>query len=342
MFEEALNKVRELSRSTIATENEIVPALEAYKDLKREITNAKRRLVRKREAKALTREAKLIYNRQKKLFPDKLIEAIDLAIGTNKEFDNRAYRELLYEVAKELSIYKYEFAGSGLTLRLSGSIVFESEAGTLSDWGRGITIYREETLKSKIGDEEDDYGGKATEWWLSRVYGNEALYAKTILGRKAASGRKAAFWQLLNSGTVPLSSDRPDGSYNPLDPSVPTDFVGDADRSIKREFNAEYFQEAAIWYDELQFYEKEISEVHTVVEEVSNEVKNLKVEASQNRAIFNKLGKLKKYSDEKKLAQAARKYRAGEEFETKTINIAKSSKRPVRLTVRRLEGLMEY
>lgn len=308
-------------------------------ELNRQLRNARRRLDRKVNGTAYPEKvAKQAIQSAKEQAPTILMQAIDAAILRSIEFSENVYKTMLYKVAQDESIYKFITRGTGWNINLSVQIVFESVAGTLSDYARGIIAYRE-YLKTKINDSSD--GEKATNWWLEHVYGNSSLLTKTVVGRVQRSGRPdgAPFWQILNSGGTELSSDRPDGSYNPIY-QPPTNFIGNAEGSIKTEFNLIFLPEQIKWLQEAEELRKFINSTEEERDSVSREIYKLRVEAAFNKRVFDDFGKLKKFVDSGKVADAIERYRAGEEFERVYVS-KKGAKKRVYLTVKRLEGYID-
>lgn len=344
MFNDTTKLIEATRQNLIATERGVREAKETRDELTRQLNNARRRLERKRTSESYPN--KLVQQILKDLKTGNelkitLIQAIDQAIveSGSVEWGHDVYKSALYRVADEVDIYKLITVGSGWTTRLAPKIDFAQKAGTLADYGRGITAYRQTVLKTKTGGDGSNRGLKATNWWSTRVFGT-SLMTKTLQGRLELSGREAPFWQLLNSGSVGMVSDRPDGSFNPF-PSAPTDFIGDAERSIQRLFNVRFLPEMAAWADETIKFGEEVQQLKVYRDEFSSEVEQLKVDARQNQRIMASFGKKKVYADENKIALAAKKYRAGEEFERVLVSKVGAKSR-VYLTSKIMEGLMEY
>ena len=342
MFNETIKLVEEVRKGTKLTEKYLNEAKAVRDELNRELANARKRLERKRSSEYFPQ--KLASSIIKGLKDGNQLETeLDLAIDKaitdsgSEEWGHDVYKSALYKVANNKDIYKLNTTGSGWNIRLAPRIVFEEEAGTLSDYAAGITKYRETDLKSKTGEADSDRGLKATNWWLAKVYGG-SLMTKTLKSRLSYSGRTAPFWQLLNSGSVGMASDRPDGSYNPF-PSAPTDFIGNAERAIKTLFLTSFLPEAIKWTEETIKFGEEVEALRVLRDGVSEDINKLKVDYRQNQRIYDSLGKKKRYADEDKIAKAAQKYRAGEEFERVLIS-KKGSPNKFYLTKKMLEGLI--
>jgi len=327
--------IERTSSSLNRTEQELLEFRAQRDELNRQLRNARARADRKLKSTAYPDKlAKSALQTAKKEAPNILREAIDSATYSSTEFSKEPYRKMLYSAADDESIYKLIPRGSGWSTTLTVQIIFEQSAGTLNDYARGIEEYRTETLRTKPGD-----GRKATEWWLQNVWGNPGLFSKTIKGRVKASGRKAPFWSLLNSGSVPLASDRPDGSFNPIS-QTPTGFIDRAENSIRSEFLQVILPEQLKWTQELQDLNRFIDETIKMRDRVSDNVRQLGIDKNQNERVFASFDELQKFVDSNRVDDAMRRYRAGEEFERVLVS-AKGSKRRVYLTARRLEGLID-
>jgi hypothetical protein len=219
-------------------------------------------------------------------------------------------------------------------------VVFESAAGTLSDYARGITSYRQK-LKTKVNTKAGG-GAIATRAWLKGVYERGDKLTETIYNRVILSGREAPFWQLLNSGTTALESDRADGSYNPLTPSVPTGFIDDAEDTLKSLYINTYSLHIENWRLEVQgmMQELEVAKSHLFsFFDLKNQITS---DFEQAKRVIRKLGKSKKYVDDKKVAEAIRKFRVGQEFDSTIVELTRAgAPSRTRPTVRRLQGLIE-
>ena len=336
------NTIENSSKGMSRIETELVSAMEHKDEADRQIKNARARL--KRKNTSVSYPNKLAQKLRKDLLAGNLMELelisrIDQAIETNSEFERTVYREHLYTVARNKEIYLVQLLGEGWNTFVNVQILFESVAGDLSDWARGIIAYRKE-LKVKEGDEDSDSGLKATRYWEDEVHGG-GLEVKTVNARLAHSGKEAPYWQILNSGSQPLASDRLDGTYNPI-PATPTDFIGDAERSIRVIFTAPFLTEKFEWFEEAKALEKEIQSLEAVRDGYVNDIRNLRTEVELNEAVFRALGKRNENVDRDKLTEAIRKYRAGEEFERPTIELTRAgAKKRVRVSVGIVEGLID-
>lgn len=333
-LEDAIKLVRDAGIDMLAIEDNLEKAKEARNELNREITNARRRLQRKKDGSAYpTKLANEIIKqlRQENLMVETLSTSLESALEDegDSEFNEEEYKKALYEVVKSPDIYKIILVGTGWGIKPSVNIEFYEEAGDLNDWAEAIQFYRDYILGSST--EEED-GIKATQFFEEKVYGT-ALFSRTIKGRLSAYSKgKAPFWQLLNSGSVSLPSDR--GGYNPL-PQEPTDFIGTAETRIKSLFIGLFNPERTRWLQETTEFNGELQYAITVRDGFSDDIQKLKVEMKQNQNVINSLGKRKEYIDDEKLAKAAERLRAGEEFERVDITRAGSPVR-VRPTRRQL------
>jgi hypothetical protein len=343
MAKQTTEIINETSGNLLEIERQLESARETRNELNRQLRNGRRRYESKIHGtgypdRLFGHIIKVL--QQGNELTSVLIRHIDNAIEQNIEFDLEPYKAALYSVAQDKEIYKFFRTGAGWDTRLIVQVVFEESAGGLVDWARGITAYRQ-ILKTKVGDTGGNRGAKATQFWATRVF-RHSLEIKTVNGRLSASGRKAPFWQILNNGSSPLSSDRPDGSYNPV-PSSPTDFVGRAERSIESLFLSYFLPEQERWFAEARELSDELDRVQEMRDSYTREIHDLSLRAAQNRRIYESFGVKKQYVDEHKLADAIKKARAGEEFNTATIELTKrGSPSRVRLSVKKLLGEIDY
>lgn len=333
--------IEETSNDFARLQTELESAIQTRDEYNRLLRNARERLARREETTLpddITRA--FVENMKRGEVPEAvLMRSIDAAIEVNKEFDDRTYKIYLYKVANDKSIYKYFINGSGWNTRLDFQIIFESVAGDLNDWGQGISAYREEVLQTK-GLSSEQSGERATEFFYDMVYGT-ALHGKTISGRLASTDGVAPFWRILESGTQPLSSDRP-GGYNPV-PSVPTAFVEDAEFAIEDEFRQMLNKAYNDWYEETQEIKKVIQEHEEKRDEFSQQVKDLRTDMRLNERILRSFKDKQEYIDRDILARAIRSMENDERFKTRDVNIAKAgSGLDIIITLKKLEGTIEY
>lgn len=272
---------------------------------------------------------------------------IDKATQENEEFSKAYYKTSLFQVADDPDIYRIVPYGSGWNTRVSVIIGFEEVAGTISDWAHGIVGYRDE-LGVRVGSEGSNRGLKATNYWFKRVYQNDQLAQETFDNRLSYTGRPAPFWQLLNSGSLNMPSDRKDGSFNPI-PSAPTDFIGHAEERIANHFRNVLLDEKERWEAETRTLEREIDNANELLNDIATLINNLKADENLDRFIIEELstrsksGDIKQYTDEHKLREAVKKARAGEDFNKTRIELtAKNAEgRRVRPRVQTLIRLIE-
>jgi hypothetical protein len=341
MAKQAKELILETKNDFARLQEELESAKKTRDEYNRLLTNARRRLERRENDDYPTKIA-LGYIEALKAgnIPETtLIKEIDTATETNKEFDDRTYKLYLYKVANTKDIYKFITNGSGWGTRFDVQIIFEAEAGDINDWAEGVDSYRTVVLKSK-GLNNEKAGEKASEWWYDNVYGSE-LNTKTITGRLALVTKGVApFWRILNSGTVPMGSDR-EGGYT-LVSNSPTDFVGKAERILEQEFLT-FMRDA----QEKRFQEskeiREIVEAHEAKrDQYSDEVSRLKTEMKLNEQIIKSFKDKAEYIDKDILAKAISLMDSDERIKTRQVNIAKAgSGQKLFITIKKLEGTIE-
>jgi len=339
-LEQTKNLIKETRQGYSVLERELQSAVETRNEYNRQLRNARAKLSRKENSPYPDNYAvKYIEALKKGNIPESiLIQEIDKAIGANQEFDENIYKAALYSVANTKDIYKFIKRGTGWQTHLDLQIVFEEEAGDLNDWATGIRAYREDILHSK-GLDSEQAGEKATEFWYTKVFGT-SLGTKTVAGRIEFSGRKAAFWQILNSGSpASLASDRA-GGYNPVH-SVPTDFIGHAEIRIENDFLRIFVKEFSEWDQEEKELREVIKEYEGKRDQYSVEVLEIRTEMKLNKRILDSFGAKRDFVNKDKLARAIRKNRAGEEFDSPRIDLSIAGS-GVRTTISRkkFEGLI--
>jgi hypothetical protein len=275
-----------------------------------------------------------------------LKEEIQQALETNIEFSKEYYTKALYTVADDLDIFNIKFLGSGWRTKANVVITFEEGAGSLEDWSRGVSLYRE-ALGVEV-EQGSNRGARATRYWVNTVFRNYNLSQETFKGRIDYAGRPAPFWQILNSGTpASLTSDRGDGSYNPL-PAVPTDFIGTAESRIAVMFSDILEGEHTQWKKETAFLESDLRDARLLLIDIEELIEKLKADDTLDNYIIQRLnsrsksGDIFEYADRDKILKAVQKYRAGEEFTTSTIELtAKNAAKRVRPRVSTFIRLIE-
>lgn len=273
-----------------------------------------------------------------------LIQMIDRAAKDNIEFERSAYKSALYHVANEDDIYKMITKGDGWNITVTPSIVFEEEAGDINDWAEAIESFRED-LNVKIGSGRSKKGERATAFWRDRVFGT-GLEVITINARLGYTTGAAPFWRILNNGSQPMASDRPDNSYNPI-PAGPTLFIDDAERAISNDFRGFMQTEKDRWFREIELMQEEINTAEQVLEDLDRAVKSLTPEPKKNKSFIEKILGGVSYADSKVLPQTEKDLRVGEEFRTPKpqdtdVNIIKKTGRflggLVRKAIRKVRG----
>lgn len=334
MFEDTIKSIHEARKNLLATEQGVEKARERYNKLDREITNASARLRRKQgneHISAVANRAIKSFQRGNLLQSILISEIDEAALGT--EFEDDVYLSKLYMVANSKDIYKLFVIGSGWNTHLATQIVFEEDAGRLADYARGINTYRA-SLKTKIGGSDSNRGLKATSWWLEHVHGR-SLQERTVDGRVGVSGRPAPFWQLLDAGSQPLASDRPDGSYNPF-VQPPTGFIGKAERRINKEFDDLFKKLRAVEEEEARELKDEIERAKEFRDSYAEDVALLETDYVRNQSILRRLEQEGRYADENLLAKVMKRIDNAESLPDR-VNIRNAGK-DYYISVKKLKG----
>lgn len=329
--------IKDTQKNLLATEEGIARAQKAFDEISREITNAQARLRRKTgsEHAEVVARASIKSLKAGNLLETTLIEQIDIAaLGT--EFESDVYISKLYEVAKNKEIYNLFTGGSGWNLHLNTQITFEEVGGRLEDYARGIRAYRA-SLGTRVGEEGESRGLKATSWWFTHVYQN-TLEAITVDGRVGVSGRPAPFWKILDAGSQPLPSDRPDDSYNPVHQS-PTAFIFKAELQINKLFDEAFKKIKETEFAEAEELRKEIEVAKDVRAGMKEDLEALTTNFARNQRVLQSLGVKSSYADLDKLAKIARRIDEGEKNLPARINIGMKGK-SLTISIKKLQGLL--
>jgi len=220
------------------------------------------------------------------------------ATKINKEYDHPFFLKRLRIVADNpdlIKITKTPYSGSAVV-----EIRMNEVAGSLEEYAQGVKKAREH-----FGVRE--YHGKTSWFWEEKYYGQarearplpqirnkprknlqdkrEALinkYWETMQFRMDSVGKIAPFWELLDQGAMPMSSDR---GGRPYPEGVRTDFIYKARREIelwvdgKRSYHDYDYEEEVLEADtirkniantefELRRYEKEQEKLSKLLEDV--------------------------------------------------------------------------
>jgi hypothetical protein len=342
MTEQSKALIQETEEGLAATKKNIIRVQEARDFLtNKELPNARARLKRKKTSEVYPNKvSKKLIEGLKEASKVILMKEIDDALpvsGTEFQENEALYKLYLYLVAKDSDIYKLFLSGSGWSAKISPSIEFASVAGTLDDYARGIQVVRE-SHDVKVGKEGSGRGLHATNWWLKNVYGT-SRYAATVEDRIESTHGLAPFWSLINHGSVGMASDRGDGSFNPF-PSKGANFIEPAESKIKKEFETAFNLEKVAWEEEVTGMSLFVEEIEKDRDLLSSVARQVATDIRKNQQLFSSLDpKIKKMVDKNRLAEAARRFRAGEEYERVLISKATSGKK-IYLTARQVEGFL--
>lgn len=335
---DSLQLIRDEQKNLLATQEGVSRARTAYETIAKEIKNAQARYRRKvsEEHGEVTARKAIESIKAGNVIETILINQITIA-ATGTEFEKDVYLSKMLEVANHKDVYKLIPIGAGWNSKISTQIVFEEDAGRLEDYARGIRAYRA-SLKTKQGGEGSKRGIKATEWWLTHVYGS-TLEDRTVEGRVGVSGRPAPFWKILDAGSTPLPSDRKDSSYNPLI-QKPTGFIKNAEDDINKEFITVFTKLKAEEFEEANLLQAEIDNAKTVREGMKNDLSHLSTDYKRNRQVLDSLGAKSAYADEDKLAKLIQRIDNNEKLPARASIGRKGTN--LTISVKKLQGLLEY
>lgn len=266
-----------------------------------------------------------------------LKEEILVAVGKNREYNYSIFLEAILKVAESPGLITTIIVGSGWNKRLHVDIGFLEAAGSLNDWAEGVIKTREELRVGKGPDAE-----KASKLWRTKYYKGPS-YNKTLLMRIKHSGRAAAFWTLLDKGTVPLASDRGGTAYPHY--YRPTNFISSTISRIKRFFRDELLKQRDVYKESVVSLEAAALELQTAKVDVVGIIREVSPEIRKNKSVYDHFKRVEKHIDDLKLDRALHDIRAGRDMKTTSegrVEItASGSKTRIRPSLTSLVRLME-
>lgn len=214
-----------------------------------------------------------------KLAKQTLFEDTLNALKKTQEFDIPLYRRPLFEAIENNDTYFIRSTGSGFNSILHLDINLDKTAGRLNMWGTAIKAVRAK-LKVKIPSKfttkkkREASALQASRAWAG-IYnkrGAGSKYDETIKARLSAAAKIAPFWELLDKGAVPLSSDR--GGY-PTPTNKPLNFVDKAEKKVDEQLKITFAAEREKYYQLLNNYDsvrdqaiEDLAQLSAIIEEL--------------------------------------------------------------------------
>ena len=278
----------------------------------------------------------LIITEIKKEAPEILKEEILKAVRKNREYNYHLFLNALFDIAKEPGLFTILTTGVGWSTRLIVDIEFLGYAGTLNDWAKGVKETRDYFNVGK-GDAE-----KASKLWRQEFY-RKGPYNKIIRSRIEKSDRPAAFWLLLDKGTVALASDRGGTAYPHY--YRPTNFIDYTIDRIKKAFNSTLREQKKTYDVEIKELERQVSMAREYLELLDSIVNDISIELEKNKSLYNQFNRIRSYIDQDKLDNALVRVRnnldIGITKEGRIELTARGSSRRVRPSIGRLRTIVE-
>ncbi len=344
MFEDVLDYTKELERTAESTHSFL-----------NKLRGGRRRLINKiQKAKEQTALMKNVDKYVESIMPaiqkevaknakDVLQGAMLEAVRDNHEFDWPTYRRALFLAAADEDTYKvYNLGGSGWNKRLTFTINLDASAGRLEAWARGVKAYRKD-LKVKVprkGSKKREISALSASRAWGGIFGSRSAnntFQKTIRARLNYSGATAPFWQLLDKGVVPMSSDR--GGF-PTPRGEPTNFVHEAQQTME-EFMRNLLKNERNLYEKLFVdYNRFLNEAEVQLDRLNDMVDKIKLDLQVINRLESEFRDVLKYIDSTKLEKAVQLIREGLLTTGRVELTARGSRKRVRPSVSKIAGLL--
>lgn len=337
MLQDLLNDIEEIQQS-VEFSRTFLKELRTYrKKLTKSIEMSKASLSTLKDKNNYVQSiVKPLVASKKEEAPDILKSEILRAVEKNREFAHHVFLNALFDVAENRGLFTIKTTGVGWSTRLIVDIEFLGYAGSLADWSKGVVETRAELNISKGPDAE-----RASKFWREKIY-LRGPYQKTMEARIKNSGRPAAFWLLLDKGTVSLASDRGGTAY----PSYhrPTNFIEYTISAIKKEFNQELKTKKEAYDSNLITLKNEIDVAEQYLIKLDGLVEEISVELAKNKALYNKFSGVRNYTDRDKLddvlVRVRRNLGVSTTSEGRVEITASGSPKRVRPTIGRLRSIV--
>lgn len=349
MFESVENYVNELNNSVDYTKGFI-------KKLSGGRTRLANSIAKSEEAvKTVANETKYVANLKPTISKLALQGAKDIlfanakqAIRTNYEFDAAPYRLGLFEAIENNDTYRINTRGSGFSTVMTVDINLDKTAGRLNIWGSAIKKARQE-LGVKVPRktknitkelENNVLALRASRAWakiFDRRSGTFSKFSKTVRLRLSFSTKPAPFWQLLDKGEVPLSSDR--GGY-PTPKNTSTNFVNESEQTTKDYISNLFLKEEEKYRELTSSYNTVLDGAKTRLAELDSLVDEIRLDQKQIQNLNTKADRVLRANYDTKLEKAVQLIREGL-ISTKSLELAsKGSYRGKRFSMETIRELL--
>lgn len=243
-----------------------------------------------------------------KLAKNSLFDATVNAIKKRQEFDIPIYRRALFEAIENNDTYLYRPSGVGFNSILRVDIDLNRTAGRLDIWGTAVKRTRKQ-LKVDIPSKHsrkktrEKSALQASRAW-ARIYNQRGVtneYINTINLRMKNAAKKGAFWELLDKGTIPISSDR--GGY-PTPKNNPLNFVDRVEKEINQTLSESFKAEKERYNTLIENYKIARANVVDELVDAIKIVNEISIDAKKIGTLSRRAEKIFKAQYEEKLIKA--------------------------------------
>jgi len=223
-----------------------------------------------------------------KVTKDILFAATVNAIKKRAEFDVPIYRNALYEAVENNDTYMIMTRGTGFSSIISVDINLNKTAGRLDMWAKAVKSVRK-SLGTKVPNKKvsEARRAKAAEQ-ASRAWagiynkrGVNSKFTETVEARLSAAAKIAPFWELLDKGALPMSSDR--GGY-PTPKNKHLNFVDRAEKEASKRLNDSFLVEKEKYISLISNYDGIINQALSDLAELNALIEEIRID---NRVISN-------------------------------------------------------
>lgn len=342
-FQSVLNYAKNLEDTTEKTQASL-----------RKIRGARTRLINQinkgtEQIKYASNETKYVADLKENLRKEAVKSAKDIlnakvleAVRENYEFDSSTYMRGLLEALRKSETYRVDIRGAGWKSTIKVDINLNRTAGRLQSWGQGVKLARKSfgsKVPKKGSKRREKSALQASKAW-ARIFenrGETAIWKRTINLRKNYSGSLAAWWQLLDKGEVPLSSDR--GGY-PTPAKRATNFVHRSEKDSE-EYMKKVMTQQKNKYDNLfTEYDNFVIEANEMIAILNRLIGDIKINLDAVRKVERALGPIAQYIDSNKLEKVVQKIREGLLVKGKVELTALGSQKRIRPSVKTISEFL--
>jgi len=219
-----------------------------------------------------------------------LVDNIYRAVQINTEFNHPIFLERLLEVASTPGIIIMTQSGRRLNVRIN----FGRVAGNLDKWARAVdTVRREKGISIySISNVDNPDPQLLSHFWAEKYYkparegktfiwghrNSAELYAEkywdTMFRRLTVSGELAPFWELLDKGSVAMSSDI---GGNPYPVNTPTNFISRTIQTLQEFYNSSLADYETQIKKDVEESGKELTSIQSAIIKIIADLEKIKV-----------------------------------------------------------------